>query len=224
MKALQVISLSKTYESGNTFAEVLDNINLSIYPNEFVSIIGSSGSGKTTLLNIISGLESPTRGKVFINDTDLEELDDEERAKFRLKNIGFIFQNYNLIPVINVLENIILPAKLDNRKIDRDEVYEIAKILEIHEKLYQMPNLLSGGQQQRVAIARALYTKPAIILADEPTGNLDSKSSGQVIKLMKNMSEKFGQTMIVVTHDDKVARVADRVIQIEDGKIVNDGK
>ncbi len=224
MKALQVISLSKTYENGNSFAEVLDNINLSIYPNEFVSIIGSSGSGKTTLLNIISGLESPTVGKVFINETDFWELDDEERTKFRLKNIGFIFQNYNLIPVISVLENIILPAKLDRRKIDRNEVLEIAKILGIDDKLYQMPNLLSGGQQQRVAIARTLYTRPAIVLADEPTGNLDSKSSDNVIKLMKNMSEKFGQTMIVVTHDDKVAKVADRVIQIEDGKIVNDGK
>lgn len=224
MKALQVISLSKTYQNGNSFAEVLDNINLSIYPNEFVSIIGSSGSGKTTLLNIISGLESPTVGKVFINETDFWELDDEERTKFRLKNIGFIFQNYNLIPVISVLENIILPAKLDRRKIDRNEVLEIAKILGIDDKLYQMPNLLSGGQQQRVAIARTLYTRPAIVLADEPTGNLDSKSSDNVIKLMKNMSEKFGQTMIVVTHDDKVAKVADRVIQIEDGKIVNDGK
>lgn len=224
MKALQVISLSKTYENGNSFAEVLDNINLSIYPNEFVSIIGSSGSGKTTLLNIISGLESPTLGKVFINETDFWELDDEERTKFRLKNIGFIFQNYNLIPVISVLENIILPAKLDRRKIDRNEVLEIAKILGIDDKLYQMPNLLSGGQQQRVAIARTLYTRPAIVLADEPTGNLDSKSSDNVIKLMKNMSEKFGQTMIVVTHDEKVAKVADRVIQIEDGRIVNDGK
>ena len=224
MKALQVISLSKTYENGNSFAEVLDNINLSIHPNEFVSIIGSSGSGKTTLLNIISGLESPTLGKVFINETDFWELDDEERTKFRLKNIGFIFQNYNLIPVISVLENIILPAKLDRRKIDINEVLEIAKILGIDDKLYQMPNLLSGGQQQRVAIARTLYTRPAIVLADEPTGNLDSKSSDNVIKLMKNMSEEFGQTMIVVTHDDKVAKVADRVIQIEDGKIVNDGK
>lgn len=224
MKALQVISLSKTYENGNSFAEVLDNINLSIDPNEFVSIIGSSGSGKTTLLNIISGLESPTLGKVFINETDFWELDDEERTKFRLKNIGFIFQNYNLIPVISVLENIILPAKLDRRKIDRNEVLEIAKILGIDDKLYQMPNLLSGGQQQRVAIARTLYTRPAIVLADEPTGNLDSKSSDNVIKLMKNMSEKFGQTMIVVTHDEKVAKVADRVIQIEDGRIVNDGK
>lgn len=224
MKALQVISLSKTYENGNSFAEVLDNINLSIHPKEFVSIIGSSGSGKTTLLNIISGLESPTLGKVFINETDFWELDDEERTKFRLKNIGFIFQNYNLIPVISVLENIILPAKLDRRKIDINEVHEIAKILGIDDKLYQMPNLLSGGQQQRVAIARTLYTRPAIVLADEPTGNLDSKSSDNVIKLMKNMSQKFGQTMIVVTHDDKVAKVADRVIQIEDGKIVNDGK
>ncbi|NNJ32599.1 ABC transporter ATP-binding protein [Lacrimispora defluvii] len=224
MKALQVISLSKTYENGNSFAEVLDNINLSIHPKEFVSIIGSSGSGKTTLLNIISGLESPTLGKVFINETDFWELDDEERTKFRLKNIGFIFQNYNLIPVISVLENIILPAKLDRRKIDINEVLEIAKILGIDDKLYQMPNLLSGGQQQRVAIARTLYTRPAIVLADEPTGNLDSKSSDNVIKLMKNMSEKFGQTMIIVTHDDKVAKVADRVIQIEDGKIVNDGK
>ena len=224
MKALQVISLSKTYENGNSFAEVLDNINLSIHPNEFVSIIGSSGSGKTTLLNIISGLESPTLGKVFINETDFWELDDEERTKFRLKNIGFIFQNYNLIPVISVLENIILPAKLDRRKIDINEVLEIAKILGIDDKLYQMPNLLSGGQQQRVAIARTLYTRPAIVLADEPTGNLDSKSSDNVIKLMKKISEKFGQTMIVVTHDDKVAKVADRVIQIEDGKIVNDGK
>lgn len=224
MKALQLISLTKTYESGNSFIKVLDDINLSINPKEFVSIIGSSGSGKTTLLNIISGLEYPASGRVLINEFDLADLNDEERAKFRLKNIGFVFQNYNLIPVINVLENIILPSKLDGRKIDIDEVTKIAKILEIDDKLYQMPNLLSGGQQQRVAIARTLYTKPAIVLADEPTGNLDSKSSANVIKLMKRMSEKFGQTMIVVTHDNKVAKAADRVIQIEDGKIVSDGK
>ncbi|PPK82331.1 putative ABC transport system ATP-binding protein [Lacrimispora xylanisolvens] len=224
MKALQLISITKTYESGNLFINVLDDINLTIYPNEFVSIIGSSGSGKTTLLNVISGLENPDSGRVIINETDFTDFNDEERAKFRLKNIGFVFQNYNLIPVINVLENIILPAKLDGRKIDINEVTEIAKILEIEDKLYQMPNLLSGGQQQRVAIARTLYTKPAIVLADEPTGNLDSKTSANVIQLMKRMSQKFGQTMIVVTHDNKVAEAADRVIQIEDGKIVSDGK
>lgn len=224
MKALQLISITKTYESGNLFINVLDDINLTIYPNEFVSIIGSSGSGKTTLLNVISGLENPASGRVIINETDFTDFNDEERAKFRLKNIGFVFQNYNLIPVINVLENIILPAKLDGRKIDINEVTEIAKILEIEDKLYQMPNLLSGGQQQRVAIARTLYTKPAIVLADEPTGNLDSKTSANVIQLMKRMSQKFGQTMIVVTHDNKVAEAADRVIQIEDGKIVSDGK
>ncbi len=224
MKALQLISITKTYESGNLFINVLDDINLTVYPNEFVSIIGSSGSGKTTLLNVISGLENPDSGRVIINKTDFTDFNDEERAKFRLKNIGFVFQNYNLIPVINVLENIILPAKLDGRKIDINEVTEIAKILEIEDKLYQMPNLLSGGQQQRVAIARTLYTKPAIVLADEPTGNLDSKTSANVIQLMKRMSQKFGQTMIVVTHDNKVAEAADRVIQIEDGKIVSDGK
>lgn len=224
MKALQLISITKTYESGNLFINVLDDINLTIYPNEFVSIIGSSGSGKTTLLNVISGLENPDSGRVIINETDFTDFNDEERAKFRLKNIGFVFQNYNLISVINVLENIILPAKLDGRKIDINEVTEIAKILEIEDKLYQMPNLLSGGQQQRVAIARTLYTKPAIVLADEPTGNLDSKTSANVIQLMKRMSQKFGQTMIVVTHDNKVAEAADRVIQIEDGKIVSDGK
>lgn len=224
MKALKVISLSKTYESGNSIMKVLDNINLSIYPNEFVSIIGSSGSGKTTLLNLISGLEYPTLGKVFINGIDLGDLNEEDRAKFRLKNIGFVFQNYNLIPVINAFENITLPVKLMGRKIDINEVMEIAKILEIDQKLYQMPNLLSGGQQQRVAIARTLYTKPTLVLADEPTGNLDSKSGNNVIMLMKKMSEEFGQTMIIVTHDHKVAKVADRVIQIEDGKIINDGK
>ena len=224
MKALQLISITKTYESGNSFINVLDDINLTIYPNEFVSIIGSSGSGKTTLLNVISGLENPASGRVLINETDFTDFNEEERAKFRLKNIGFVFQNYNLIPVINVLENIILPAKLDGRKIDINEVTEIVKILEIEDKLYQMPNLLSGGQQQRVAIARTLYTKPAIVLADEPTGNLDSKTSANVIQLMKRMSQKFGQTMIVVTHDNKVAEAADRVIQIEDGKIVSDGK
>ena len=224
MKALQLISITKTYESGNSFINVLDDINLTIYPNEFVSIIGSSGSGKTTLLNVISGLENPASGRVLINETDFTDFNDEEKAKFRLKNIGFIFQNYNLIPVINVLENIILPAKLDGRKIDINEVTEIVKILEIEDKLYQMPNLLSGGQQQRVAIARTLYTKPAIVLADEPTGNLDSKTGRNVIQLMKRMSQKFGQTMIVVTHDYKVSEAADRVIQIEDGKIVSDGK
>jgi putative ABC transport system ATP-binding protein len=224
MKALEAISLSKTYESGNSIMKVLDDINLTIYPNEFVSIIGSSGSGKTTLLNLISGLEYPTLGQVFINGINLEDLNEEDRAKFRLKNIGFVFQNYNLIPAINVIENITLPAKLNGRKIDINEVTEIAKILEIEQKLYQMPNLLSGGQQQRVAIARTLYTKPTLVLADEPTGNLDSKSSNNVINLMKKMSKEFGQTMIIVTHDNKIARVADRVVQIEDGKIVNDGK
>ncbi len=224
MKVLQLISLTKTYLSGNSIIRVLDDINLSIYPNEFVSVIGSSGSGKSTLLNIISGLEYPASGRVLINEFDLADLNEEERAKFRLKNIGFVFQNYNLIPVINVLENIILPSKLDGRKIDINEVIEIATILEIDDKLYQMPNFLSGGQQQRVAIARTLYTKPAIVLADEPTGNLDSKSSENVIKLMKSMSKKFGQTMIIVTHDNKLAQAADRVIQIEDGKIVSDGK
>ncbi len=224
MKVLQLISLTKTYLSGNSIIRVLDDINLSIYPNEFVSVIGSSGSGKSTLLNIISGLEYPASGRVLINEFDLADLNEEERAKFRLKNIGFVFQNYNLIPVINVLENIILPSKLDGRKIDINEVIEIATILKIDDKLYQMPNFLSGGQQQRVAIARTLYTKPAIVLADEPTGNLDSKSSENVIKLMKSMSKKFGQTMIIVTHDNKLAQAADRVIQIEDGKIVSDGK
>lgn len=224
MKVLQLISLTKTYLSGNSIIRVLDDINLSIYPNEFVSVIGSSGSGKSTLLNIVSGLEYPASGRVLINEFDLADLNEEERAKFRLKNIGFVFQNYNLIPVINVLENIILPSKLDGRKIDINEVIEIATILEIDDKLYQMPNFLSGGQQQRVAIARTLYTKPAIVLADEPTGNLDSKSSENVIKLMKSMSKKFGQTMIIVTHDNKLAQAADRVIQIEDGKIVSDGK
>lgn len=224
MKVLQLISLTKTYLSGNSIIRVLDDINLFIYPNEFVSVIGSSGSGKSTLLNIISGLEYPASGRVLINEFDLADLNEEERAKFRLKNIGFVFQNYNLIPVINVLENIILPSKLDGRKIDINEVIEIATILEIDDKLYQMPNFLSGGQQQRVAIARTLYTKPAIVLADEPTGNLDSKSSENVIKLMKSMSKKFGQTMIIVTHDNKLAQAADRVIQIEDGKIVSDGK
>ncbi len=220
MNILEAVSISKTFTNGDLFLKALDNISLTVTEGEFIVIIGTSGSGKSTLLNILGGLEYPTHGYILVNGINITNLSEEQRTQFRLHHIGFVFQNYNLIPVINILENIILPAKLMGRTIDEIEVKKLVSKLGISDKLYYMPNALSGGQQQRAAIARALYTKPKLLLADEPTGNLDSKSGMQTIHLMREMCDEYKQTMIVVTHDKKITQLADRVIQIEDGKVV----
>lgn len=220
MNILEAISISKTFTNGDLFLKALDNISLTVTEGEFIVIIGTSGSGKSTLLNILGGLEYPTHGYILVNGINITNLSEEQRTQFRLHHIGFVFQNYNLIPVINILENIILPAKLMGRTIDEIEVKKLVSKLGISDKLYYMPNALSGGQQQRAAIARALYTKPKLLLADEPTGNLDSKSGMETIHLMREMCDEYKQTMIVVTHDKKITQLADRVIQIEDGKVV----
>lgn len=220
MNILEAVSISKTFTNGDLFLKALDNISLTVTEGEFIVIIGTSGSGKSTLLNILGGLEYPTHGYILINGINITNLSEEQRTQFRLHHIGFVFQNYNLIPVINILENIILPAKLMGRTIDEIEVKKLVSKLGISDKLYYMPNALSGGQQQRAAIARALYTRPKLLLADEPTGNLDSKSGMKTIHLMREMCDEYKQTMIVVTHDKKITQLADRVIQIEDGKVV----
>ena len=198
---------------------VLDNLNLEVEQGEFVAIVGSSGSGKSTLLNMLGGLDKLTSGDVYINNKKLGDMKDEELTIFRRRNIGFIFQNYNLVPILNVYENIVLPIELDGVKIDEDYIDSIVNTLGLNQKLTNMPNNLSGGQQQRVAIARAIATKPAIILADEPTGNLDSKTGMDVIGLLKITSQKFNQTIVMITHNEEIAQLADRIIRIEDGKI-----
>lgn len=220
MVKLEAISISKIFVNGNVYSKALDNISVAIEDGEFVAITGTSGSGKSTLLNILGGLDYPTQGCVWINGVNIAELSEEERTEFRLHNIGFVFQDYNLLPMINVLENITLPAKLMRKKIEFSQVEKLASELGIDNKLYYRPTELSGGQQQRVAIARALYTKPQILLADEPTGNLDSKSGMETVCIMKRMCDEYKQTVVVVTHDEKVAQVADRIIRIEDGKLV----
>lgn len=220
MARLEAISISKIFDNGRIYCKALDDISIAIEEGEFVAITGASGSGKSTLLNILGGLDYPTQGCVWINGINIVELSEEERTEFRLHNIGFVFQNYNLLPMINAFENITLPAKLMRRKIEINQVETLAKKLGIDNKLYYKPTELSGGQQQRVAIARALYTKPQILLADEPTGNLDTKSGMETIRIMKRMCDEYKQTMIIVTHDEKVAKVADRIIKMEDGKLV----
>lgn len=221
MSILQVIDLKKYYGENSNVTKALDGVSLSIEKGEFISIVGTSGSGKSTLLNMMGGLDNPTSGKVIIRDKELSNMTDEQLTIFRRRNIGFIFQNYNLIPLLNVYENIILPIGLDGETIDKDFIYEIISMLSLEEKLYDIPSNLSGGQQQRVAIARALVTKPAIILADEPTGNLDSKTSTDVLALLKMTSEKFNQTIVMITHNNEIAQLTDRIIRIEDGKIDN---
>lgn len=219
MEAVKAISLSKIYPNGEQDLQVLDKVDFTVENGEFVAIVGASGSGKSTLLNLVGGLDYPTSGCVYVNGVNLSALTEEELTEFRRTNIGFVFQNYNLIPVLNAYENIVLPSKLNGKTVDEKFLERIVKSLGIEEKLFQMPGKMSGGQQQRVAIARALYTKPTILLADEPTGNLDSGASMEVIKLMKRMHTRFGQTIIVVTHDNRVARRADRIIRIESGKV-----
>lgn len=221
MSILKGINLLKTYGKESNTVKALDNVNIEINEGEFVAIVGTSGSGKSTLLNMLGGLDRLTDGEVIINDKKLSNMSDEEITIFRRRNIGFIFQNYNLVPILNVYENIVLPIELDGVKIDTEYVDSIINILGLGSKLTNMPNNLSGGQQQRVAIARALATKPAIILADEPTGNLDSKTSMDVIGLLKMTSQKFNQTMVMITHNEEIAQLADRVIRIEDGKVVS---
>ncbi|MDI0264631.1 ABC transporter ATP-binding protein [Clostridioides sp. GD02377] len=221
MSILQVIDLKKYYGENSNITKALDGVSLSIEKGEFISIVGTSGSGKSTLLNMMGGLDNPTSGKVVIRGKELSNMTDEQLTIFRRRNIGFIFQNYNLVPLLNVYENIILPIGLDGETIDKDFIHEIISMLSLEEKLYDIPSNLSGGQQQRVAIARALVTKPAIILADEPTGNLDSKTSTDVLALLKMTSEKFNQTIVMITHNNEIAQLTDRIIRIEDGKIDN---
>lgn len=220
MSILKAENLIKIYGQESNIVKALDDVSIEIKEGQFVAIVGTSGSGKSTLLNMLGGLDKLTSGEVYINDKKLSNMNDEEITIFRRRNIGFIFQNYNLVPILNVYENIVLPIELDGIKIDEEYVNSIINTLGLKDKLTNMPNNLSGGQQQRVAIARALATKPAIILADEPTGNLDSKTSMDVIGLLKMTSQKFNQTMVMITHNEEIGQLADRIIRIEDGRVV----
>lgn len=220
MIILQTDQLKKYYGSRETIVKALDDVNISIENGEFVSVVGTSGSGKSTLLHLLGGLDRPSYGKVLVDGKDIFALKDDELTIFRRRKIGFVFQSYNLIPVLTVYENIVLPIELDGNQVDESYLKEIIEMLGLKEKLQNYPNQLSGGQQQRVAIARALATKPAIILADEPTGNLDTKTSLDVLSLLKISSEKFHQTVVMITHNEEIAQMADRTIRIEDGKIV----
>ena len=220
MSILQTSELKKYYGAKPNITKALDGVNLSVEQGEFVAIVGTSGSGKSTLLNMIGGLDVPTSGKVIVDGHDLSTLKDEQLTIFRRRKIGFIFQNYNLVPVLNVYENIVLPVELDGNKVDKKFMKEVVQMLGLEDKLNNMPNTLSGGQQQRVAIARALATKPAILLADEPTGNLDSRTSQDVLSLMKVTGHKFAQTMVMITHNEEIAQMADRIVRIEDGRLV----
>ena len=217
---LQARGLKKYYGRGETEVRALDNVDLDIERGKFTAIIGTSGSGKSTLLNMLGGLDVPSAGSILVDHTELAKLNSEEATVFRRKQIGFVFQNYNLVPVLSVWENIILPISLDGRRPDRKFIMKIVQLLGLEKKLDSLPNQLSGGQQQRVAIARALASKPSIILADEPTGNLDTRTSDDVIGLLKMTSREFHQTIVMITHNPEIARMADRVIHIEDGHIV----
>lgn len=220
MAILQTRELKKYYGAGDTLVKALDGVELSVENGEFVAIIGTSGSGKSTMLHMLGGLDRPTSGTVTVDGRELSTLKDEELTIFRRRKIGFVFQNYNLVPVLNVRENIILPIQLDGNQPDKAYVAQIIETLGLESKLQNLPGNLSGGQQQRVAIARALAAKPAIILADEPTGNLDSATSQDVMGLLKVTSEKFSQTVVMITHNEEIAQLADRIVRIEDGRIV----
>ena len=222
MEILKTHNLKKYYGEGSTVVKALDGVNLSAQKGEFAAIVGTSGSGKSTLLHMLGGLDRATEGSVTVDGTDIFKLKDDELTIFRRRKIGFVFQSYNLVPVLNVYENIVLPIELDGEKVDHSFVNSIVATLGLESKLTNLPNQLSGGQQQRVAIARALATKPAIILADEPTGNLDSKTSLDVLGLLKVTSEKFGQTIVMITHNEELAQMAQRIIRIEDGRIAGD--
>lgn len=219
MHDVKVVGLKKYYSTPDYEVKALDGVSFEVKEGEFLAIVGTSGSGKTTLLNMLGALDVPDEGGVWIRGNSLRDMSSEERTIFRRRNIGFIFQQYNLIPMISVYENIVLPLRLDGAEIDEELLDELVRILKLQEKLEQLPETLSGGQQQRVAIARALLTKPAIVLGDEPTGNLDSVTSMEVVGLLKQCAEKYHQTVILVTHQEEVAQMADRVIRIEDGKV-----
>ena len=219
MSVLQTIDLKKYYGTEPNITRALDGVNFSVEDGEFVAVVGTSGSGKSTLLHMMGGLDTPTSGTVVVRGEELAKKNDEQLTIFRRRNIGFIFQNYNLVPILNVYENIVLPVELDGDTVDQKFLDEIVHLLGLEDKLKNMPNNLSGGQQ-RVAIARALITKPAIVLADEPTGNLDSKTSAEVLGLIKRTSAEFHQTVVMITHNSEIAQLADRIVRIEDGKIV----
>lgn len=219
MNILQTKGLKKFYGKEPNVTKALDGVDFTAEQGEFVAVVGTSGSGKSTLLHMMGGLDTPTSGSVTVRDRELAGMDDEQLTIFRRRNIGFVFQNYNLVPILNVYENIVLPVELDGSMPDRDFLEEVTKLLGLEGKLHNMPNNLSGGQQQRVAIARALITKPAIILADEPTGNLDSRTSADVLGLLKRTSREFHQTIVMITHNNEIAQLADRIVRIEDGRI-----
>ena len=221
---LKVENLKRYYKTNDVEVRALDGVSFDVEKGEFISIIGASGSGKSTILHLLGGLDYPTSGKVLIDGTDIYGLKDDERTIFRRRNIGFVFQAYNLLPMLNVYENIIIPFGLDGDKVDKKYVDSVIDILEISDQKYKMPNELSGGQQQRVAIARALVTKPSLILADEPTGNLDSKSSSQVVYLLKKINKELGNTILMITHDDAVAQAAEKTLRIEDGRLVENNE
>ena len=220
MTILETRDLKKYYGSGDTLVKALDGVNLHVEDGEFVAIVGTSGSGKSTLLHMLGGLDRPTSGKVYVDGKDIFSLKEEELTIFRRRKIGFVFQSYNLVPVLNVYENILLPIELDGKKTDRKFIDNILKTLGLEEKVRSLPGQLSGGQQQRVAIARALASKPAILLCDEPTGNLDSRTSQDVLSLLKVSSQKYTQTIVMITHNEEIAQLADRTIRIEDGRIL----
>lgn len=222
MEILKVENLTKSYGKGEAKVDAIKNINLSINKGEFVAIVGPSGSGKSTLLHLLGGVDKPTSGKVYINDVDIYNLKEKDLSIFRRRNVGLIYQFYNLIPVLTVKENILLPAELDNRKIDKEYLEDLLKTLDLKERENHLPSELSGGQQQRTSIGRALINRPSIVLADEPTGNLDSKNSKEIVELLKVSVKKYNQTLIMITHDTNIALQADRVITIEDGIIKSD--
>lgn len=222
MNILQIENLSKIYGKGETAVKALDDVSFSVSKGEFVAIIGPSGSGKSTLLHLLGGVDRPTSGKVLIDQTDIYQLDETQLAVFRRRQIGLIYQFYNLIPILTVEENITLPMLLDQHKVDQKQLTDLVSTMGLHERLNHLPNQLSGGQQQRVSIGRALISNPAIILADEPTGNLDSKNSTEIIELLKMFNKTYNQTLIIITHDERIALQADRVIEIADGKIAKD--
>lgn len=219
MSILQTADLKKYYGMEPNVTHALDGVTIAVEQGEFVAVVSTSGSGKSTLLHMMGGLDVPTSGSVRVRDKELAEMNDEQLTIFRRRNIGFIFQNYNLVPILNVYDNIVLPVELDGDMVDQKFMDEVVSMLGLEDKLYNMPNNLSGGQQQRVAIARALVAKPAIVLADEPTGNLDSRTSADVLGLLKRTSNEFNQTIVMITHNQEIAQLADRIVRIEDGKI-----
>lgn len=223
MEILKVENLTKVYGKGDARVVALDHVSFSVNKGEFIAIVGASGSGKSTLLHLIGGVDRPSEGKVFIDSKDIFSYNDDNLAIFRRRQIGLIYQFYNLIPILNVEENIALPLSLDNRKVDKDKLNEMISILGLESRKNHLPNELSGGQQQRTSIGRALITNPTIVLADEPTGNLDSKSSDEIVALLRKMNKEFGQTIIMITHNMEIAKDADRIIKLEDGKIVSEG-